>query len=73
MLGDECTLPMDVGLPRRNHDMPDSMKNLYAYVGPGMRCKLPMIRSVVMWVWQHGDKNYFYTIFNTILHIEITQ
>ena len=30
MFGEECTLPMDVGLPRHNHDMPDHIKNPYA-------------------------------------------
>ena len=30
MFGEECTLPMDVGLPRRNHDMPHPIKNRYA-------------------------------------------
>ena len=30
MFGEECTLPMDVGLPRRDHDLPDPIKNLYA-------------------------------------------
>ena len=29
MFGEECTLPMDVGLPRHNHDMPDHIKNPY--------------------------------------------
>ena len=30
MFGEECTLPMDVGLPRRDHDLPDPIKNPYA-------------------------------------------
>ena len=30
MFGEECTLPMDVGLPRRDQDLPDPIKNLYA-------------------------------------------
>ena len=30
MFGEECPLPMDVGLPRRVHDMPDPVNNLYA-------------------------------------------
>ena len=30
MFGEECTLPMDVGLPRRNQDSPDPIKNVYA-------------------------------------------
>ena len=30
MSGEECPLPMDVGLPHRMHDMPDPIKNLYA-------------------------------------------
>ena len=30
MFGEECTLPMDVGLPRRTQDLLDPIKNLYA-------------------------------------------
>ena len=30
MFGEECTLPMDVGLPRRTHDVPDPINNLHA-------------------------------------------
>ena len=30
MFGEECTLPMDVGLPRRDQDLPDHIKNPYA-------------------------------------------
>ena len=30
MFGEECTLPMDVGLPRRDQHLPDSIKNPYA-------------------------------------------
>ena len=30
MFGEECTLPMDVGLPRCNQDSPDPIKNLHA-------------------------------------------
>ena len=30
MFGEECTLPMDLGLLRRNHDSPDPIKNPYA-------------------------------------------
>ena len=30
MFGEECTFPIDVGLPRRDHDMPDPIKNPYA-------------------------------------------
>ena len=30
MFGEECPLPMDVGLPRRAHDMPDPINNPYA-------------------------------------------
>ena len=30
MFGEECPLPMDVGLPRRMHDMPHHIKNPYA-------------------------------------------
>ena len=30
MFGEECLLPMDVGLPRRMHDMPDPINNPYA-------------------------------------------
>ena len=30
MFGEECTLPMDVGLPCRNQDLPDPIKNPYA-------------------------------------------
>ena len=29
MFGEECTLPMDVGLPRRNQDSPDPIANPY--------------------------------------------
>ena len=27
---EKCTLPMDVGLPRRTHDVPDPINNMYA-------------------------------------------
>ena len=30
MFGEECTLPMDVGLPRRDQDSPDPITNPYA-------------------------------------------
>ena len=30
MFGEECTLPMDVGLLRRDKDSPDPIQNLYA-------------------------------------------
>ena len=30
MFGEECTLPMDVGLPRRDQELPDPMNNPYA-------------------------------------------
>ena len=30
MFGEECTLPMDVGLPRQDQDLPDPIKNPYA-------------------------------------------
>ena len=30
MFGEECTLPMDVDLPRCTHDVPDPINNLYA-------------------------------------------
>ena len=30
MFGEECTLPMDVGLPWRDQDLPDPIKNMYA-------------------------------------------
>ena len=30
MFGEECILPMDVGLPRQDHDLPDPIKNPYA-------------------------------------------
>ena len=30
MFREECTLPMDVGIPRRTHDVPDTTNNLYA-------------------------------------------
>ena len=30
MFGEECTLHMDVGLPRRDQDLPDPIKNHYA-------------------------------------------
>ena len=30
MFGEECTLPMDVGLPHRDQDLPDPIKNPYA-------------------------------------------
>ena len=30
MFGEECSLPMDVGLPRRDQDLPDPIKNPYA-------------------------------------------
>ena len=30
MFGEECTLPMDVGLPRRESDLPDPIISPYA-------------------------------------------
>ena len=30
MFGEECTLPMDVGLPRQKPDLSDPMSSLYA-------------------------------------------
>ena len=30
MFGEECTLPMDVGLPRREPDLPDTISSPYA-------------------------------------------
>ena len=30
MFGEECTLPMDIGLPRQQSDSPDSIKSSYA-------------------------------------------
>ena len=30
MFGEECTLPMDIGLPKEQSDTPDSMTNPYA-------------------------------------------
>ena len=30
MFGEECTLPMDVGLPRHDQDLPNPINNLYA-------------------------------------------
>ena len=30
MFGEECALPMDVGFPRRTHDVPDPINNVYA-------------------------------------------
>ena len=30
MFGEECTLPMDVGLPHRAQDLPNSIQNRYA-------------------------------------------
>ena len=30
MFGEECTLPMDVGLPRRDMDLPDPIQNPHA-------------------------------------------
>ena len=30
MFGEECTLPMDVGLPRREPDLPDPISSPYA-------------------------------------------
>ena len=45
MFGEECTLPMDVGLPRRTHDVPDPISMPY---GSGMLWKLP--RGLVSWI-----------------------
>ena len=39
--------------PRRTHDVPDTINNMY---GSRMLWKLPMIRSVAMRVKQFGDK-----------------
>ena len=30
MFGEECTLPMDIGLPKQQSDLPDSISSLYA-------------------------------------------
>ena len=60
MFGEECTLPMDMGIPRRTRDVPDPINNRYALWVPyvsGMLWKLLMIRSVAMRVRQFGDKN----------------
>ena len=32
MFGEECTLPMDVGLPRRDTDSPDSIHNPIQFI-----------------------------------------
>ena len=42
---EECTLPMDVGIPRQDQDLPDPIKNPYA-LGSGTRWKWLMTRSV---------------------------
>ena len=56
MFGEECTLPMDVGLPRRDQDLPDPIK-FPMRSGSGTHWRLPMIRSAAMLVKQFGDKN----------------
>ena len=30
MFGEECTLPMDIGLPKQQSDLPDSISSQYA-------------------------------------------
>ena len=46
MFGEESTLPMDVGLPLREPDLPDPISSPYAVYGFVMRCKWHTIRSV---------------------------
>ena len=56
MFGEECTLPMDVSLPRNTHDVPNPINNLYILWVRDVWTSL-MIRSVAMRVRQFGDKN----------------
>ena len=45
MFGEECTLPMDVGLPRRDTDSPDPINNLYPlWVGDTLELSYDQIR-----------------------------
>ena len=56
MFGEECPLYMDVGLPRRMHDMPDPINNLYAlWVREALEVAYDQV--VVIWARQSGDKN----------------
>ena len=54
MFGEECTLPMDVGLPRRDQDLMDPIKNP---CGSGTRWKWLMTRFVVIRVRPFSDKS----------------
>ena len=45
MFGEECTLPMDVGIPRRNHDILDPINNAL-WVRDAL-WRLPMIRTLI--------------------------
>ena len=55
MFGEECPLPMDVGLTSRMHDMPDPINNPYAlWVREALEVAYDQVRAR-----QSGDKNYF--------------
>ena len=45
MFGEECPLPLDVGLPRHTHDMPNPINNLYAlWVGEALEVAYDQVR-----------------------------
>ena len=53
IFGKKYTFPMDVGLPWRNHDMPDPIKNMYAlWVRDALKVAYDEVRQL-------GDKNNF--------------
>ena len=58
MFGEECPLPMDVGLPRCMHDIPDPINNPYAlWVREALQVACDQVRCHTG--RQSGDKNVF--------------
>ena len=58
MFGVECTLPMDVGLPQRTHDVPVPINNLYAlWVRDALEVAYDHVHRHA--VRQFGDNNDF--------------
>ena len=49
MFGEECTLPMDVGLTRRDQDSPDPIKNPYAlWVQDALEVAYDQVRRIIL-------------------------
>ena len=52
MFGEECTLPMDVGMPRRESDLPDPITSPYAvWVRDALEMAYDQVR-------RHRDRRY---------------